>query len=132
MMIWKTYRESPQCGWMMNDTTLRAIAKLKDSAGQPLKLVKYGNRRTGEPTTLLGFPVETNPDMPVMAANAKSILFGDFSTYVIRDVAQTVIYRMEDSPFALKGQVGFLGMSRHGGAYVDTGTAIRAYRNSAS
>jgi HK97 family phage major capsid protein len=126
------YRESAQCGWMMNDATLRKIAKLKDSAGQPLNLVKYGSRAAGTSTTLKGFPVETNPDMPVMAANAKSILFGDFSRYVVRDVASMAILRMEDSAFVNKGQVGFLGIARAGGAYVDLGNAIMAYKNSAS
>lgn len=123
------HRESGKCGWMMNDATLRFIAKMKDSAGQPLKLVRYGNRALGEPTTLLGFSVETNPDMPVMAANAKSILFGDFSNYVVRDVAEIQVFRMTDSAFVNNGQIGFLGMARAGGAYVDLGTAIRAYRH---
>lgn len=126
------YRESMQCAWMMNDSTLHAISKLKDTAGQPLKLVKWGSKATGEPTTLLGFPVETNPDMPVMAAGAKSILFGDFSTYKVRDVAEVRIIRMSDSAFTTKGQVGFIGFLRSGGTYADLGTAVRAYQNSAS
>lgn len=126
------YRDSLQSGWMMRDTTLTAIAELKDSNGRPLKLVKYGSRAAGTPTTLLGYPVETNPDMPAMSAGAKSILFGDFSSYVVRDVADVRIFRMEDSAFTTKGQIGFLGVARAGGSYVDIGGAIKAYQNAAS
>jgi HK97 family phage major capsid protein len=37
----------------------------------------------GAPDTLLGAPLYTDPDVPVMAASAKSILYGDFSWYWI-------------------------------------------------
>lgn len=126
------YRESLKCGWMMRDTTLAFIAKMKDSAGAPLNLVKYGSRAAGIPTTLLGYPVETNPDMPAMGASVKSILFGDFSTVVVRDVAGVTVYRIDDSAFVNKGQIGFLGVARSGAASTSTGAAIRAYQHPAS
>ena len=87
---------------------------------------------TIDPDTINGFPIITNPDMPLMAAGAKSILFGDFSTYVVRDLPALTIYRFNDSAYATKGQIGFLGIARAGGTYTDTGTAIRAYQNSAT
>ena len=126
------YRESEKCAWMMADSTLNFIRKLKDTAGRPLNLVVPGIRALGQPDTIHGYPVITNPDMAAMAANARSILFGDFSVYIVRDVPATAIYRFTDSVYSTRGQIGFLGMARVGGAYTDTGTAIRCYQNSAT
>ena len=67
-----------------------------------------------------------------MAANAKSLLFGDFSHYVIRDVMAVQLFRMTDSKYTEKGQVGFLAFMRSGGAMVDVGGAVKAYQNSAT
>ena len=67
-----------------------------------------------------------------MAPGTKSILFGDFSTYVIRDVLGMDIKRLTDSALVLAGQIGMIGLARTGGAYVDVGGAIQAYQNAAS
>jgi HK97 family phage major capsid protein len=125
----EAYRLSPSCGWMMHEQTLRSIKKLKDSAGRPLKLVERGADLVER---LKGYPVTVNNDMPIMAVGAKSILFGDFSTYVIRDVLGIDIKRLEDSALALNGQIGMIGFARTGGAYVDVGGAIQAYQNAAA
>ena len=126
------YRESEKCAWMMNDATLTYIRKLKDAQGLPLNIVVPGIRALGEPDRIFGFPVVTNPDMPTMISNAKSILFGDFSCYIVRDVPEMAIARFDDSAYITRGQYGYLGMTRCGGAYIDVGNAIRAYQNSAS
>jgi HK97 family phage major capsid protein len=70
--------------------------------------------------------------MPTMAANAKSILFGDLSKYIIRDVMDLTLFRMTDSPFTLNGQVGFVAFMRTGGNFIDVGGAVKAYANSAT
>ena len=70
--------------------------------------------------------------MAAMAANAKSILFGDFGKYLIRDVMDVTLFRMTDSAFTLKGQVGFVAFCRSGANMVDNGGAIRHYANSAT
>jgi HK97 family phage major capsid protein len=67
-----------------------------------------------------------------MAANAKSILFGAFSKYVVRDVADLTLFRMTDSAFTLLGQVGFVGFMRTGGRLIDVGGAVKYYANSAT
>ncbi|AXA93571.1 phage major capsid protein [Massilia sp. YMA4] len=123
----ESYRLSPSCYWMMREETLRSIAKLKDPDGFPLQLVERGADLVQR---LKGYPIVINPDMPLMAPGAKSILFGDFSTYVIRDVLQVDIRRMVDSALILNGQIGMIGFARSGGAYVDVGGAIMAYQNS--
>jgi HK97 family phage major capsid protein len=125
----EAYRLKPSCGWMMHEQTLRYIKKLKDQSGYPLHLVERGADLVER---LKGYPVTINNDMPIMAAGAKSILFGDFSAYVIRDVLGLDIRRMVDSALALNGQIGMLGFARTGGAYVDVGGAIQAYQNAAA
>ena len=67
-----------------------------------------------------------------MAANAKSILFGDFRKYIVRDVMDLTLFRMTDSAFTLLGQVGFVAFMRSGGNLVDAGGAVKYYQNSAT
>jgi len=119
--------------WMMHDDTLRALRKLKDGNGRPIFVPGYEQGNPGgAPDRLLGREIVINQHMPVMAANAKSILFGDFSKYLIRDVMDTTLFRMTDSAFTLKGQVGFVAFSRSGANMVDVGGAIKYYQNSAT
>ncbi len=123
----------PAGKWMMHDDTLRALRKLKDSQGRPIFVPGYEQGNPGgAPDRLLGREIIINQHMPVMAANAKSILFGDFSKYLIRDVMDTTLFRMTDSAFTLKGQVGFVAFSRMGANMVDVGGAIKYYQNSAT
>ena len=64
--------------------------------------------------------------MAVPVASAKSVLFGDFSKYLIRDVMDMQFYRFADSAYAKKGQVGFLTIMRTDGKLIDAnGKAIR-------
>lgn len=125
----EAYRQNPNCVFMMADSTLQAIRKLKDPAGQPLNLVTMG---TDGRERLLGYRVVVNPDMPAMAADAKSIAFGDFATFVIRDLPPEKVLKMTDSGPTLAGQVWFAGFARSGGAYTDSGGAIKLYRNAAA
>lgn len=83
------------------------------------------------PDSLLGYGITINQDVATMAASAKSILFGDFSKYIIRDVMSATLFRFTDSAYAKLGQVGFLMWARSGGNLVDTG-AVKYYANSAT
>ena len=85
-----------------------------------------------EPDVLAGYRYSINQHMPVMAAGNKSVLFGDFSRYIIRDVMQVALFRMADSAFTRKGQVGFLAFMRSGGRLMDVGGAVKAYQNAAA
>lgn len=126
------YRKSGQCGFMLHDTTLREIRKLKDDTGRPVFLPGYDGLADAMPDTILGYAVTINQDMPVMAANEKSVLFGDMSRYYVRDVLQNTLHRFEDSAYAKLGQVGFLAWARSGGNLIDVGGAIKYYQNSAT
>ena len=119
--------------WMMHDDTLRILRKIKDTNGRPIFVPGYEQGNPGgAPDRLLGREIVINQHMPVMAANAKSILFGDFSKYLIRDVMDLTVFRMTDSKYTEKGQVGFLAFQRSGANMVDIGGAIKYYQNSAA
>lgn len=125
------YRQSRSCRFMMRDTSLAVVRKLKDSQGRPIFLPGWDGLGKAIPDTLLGYPVQINDDVAAMAANAYSIAFGDFNAYKIRDVMDVTLFRFTDSAYAKLGQVGFLAWMRAGGNRTDD-AAIKAYRNSAS
>lgn len=127
------YREGGNVRWMLNDDSLRRIRLVVDGSGRPIFVPGYEvSVPGGAPDTLLGTPITVNQAMPDMAANVKSILFGDFNAgYTIRDVMELTMFRFTDSAFAKKGQIGFLAWMRSTGNLVDTG-AVKAFRNSAS
>ena len=118
--------------FMMNDASVKVLRKIKDSQNRPLFVPGYEmNVPGGAPDTLCGAPIVVNQDMAVMAANAKSIIYGDFSLYTIRDVMSAEVRRFDDSAFALNGQVGFCGWQRCGGNLLDT-AGVKYYQNSAT
>ena len=120
--------------YMMNDASVKVIRKIKDSQGRPIFVPGYEAGAVvngGAPDTLMGRRIVVNQDVAVMAANAKSILFGDFSLYTIRDVMSAEVRRFDDSAFALNGQVGFCGWQRCGGNLLDT-AGVKYYANSAT
>jgi HK97 family phage major capsid protein len=123
----------PAGKWMMNDDTLRILRKVKDPQGRPIFVPGYETGNAGgAPDRLLGREIVINQHMPVMAANAKSVLFGDFSKYLIRDVMDFTLFRMTDSKYTESGQVGFLAFCRSGANLIDVGGAVKYYQNSAT
>ncbi len=103
--------------WMLNFTTLGMIQKLTDLNGQPL----WGPMASEGPETILGRPYIINQDMPDATTGSKSLTYGNFSSYHIRDVGNAVVLRL-DERFADKLQVGFIGFLRSDGDLVDAGT----------
>lgn len=127
------YGQGSTCAWMMHQQSRRVIRKLKDTTGRPIWTPGYESGITkGAPDELLGRPVVINNDMPVMAASAKSITYGDHSFYKVRDALDITLFRFTDSAYAKKGQVGFLAFMRSGGNWTDIGGAAKAYQNSAT
>jgi len=101
--------------FMMNDSTLAAIRKLKDGDGN--YLWQMGNYQAGVPQNLLGYNVVINQDMDSIATAKKSILFGDMSQYYVRKVGQPAIYVARER-FA--PDFGILGYIRFDGVLADT------------
>lgn len=122
------YRQSGRAQFMMNDASLAAARKLKDGQNRPLWEPSV---QAGVPDSLLGYRITVNQDMPVMAANARSILFGDFyAGYLVRDVQDVQMLRLAER-YADYLQVGFLAFARTDATPQDT-AAYKAYRNSAT
>lgn len=120
------YRQGAR--FMMHDTTLRAIKKLKDSQGRPLFLPGLSSTN---PDTILGYPFEINQDVAQMATTAKSILFGDLGKYLIRDVLGVTLLRL-DERFAEFHQTAFLAFARFDGNLLNAGTnPVKYFQNSA-
>jgi HK97 family phage major capsid protein len=103
---------------MMHDSTFKAIRKLLDSQNRP---IFQPDISASSPGTLLGSPVVINQDCATIAASAKAVYFGDFSKYIIRDVQDFTLLRLEER-YADFHQVGFVGFSRHDGRILDAGT----------
>lgn len=118
--------------YMMHDTSVKYFRKMKDANGRPL-FWDTSETLAGSPTiaTLNGKPVIINQDMPVMAPGAKSILYGNFDNYLIRDVMDLVIRRV-DELFVDNAQVGFLGFQRMDARLISAGQPIRYYQNAAA
>jgi HK97 family phage major capsid protein len=110
--------------WMFPDARLKQLKQLKilnysgDTTGEPLWRPGLA---MGVPDTILGYPYTINQSMATPATGTKSILFGDLSKYLIRDVRDVQLLRL-DERFAEYHQVGFLAFSRHDGDLIDAGT----------
>ncbi|MAZ17894.1 MAG: phage major capsid protein [Ahrensia sp.] len=101
--------------FMMKRTTVRDVLKLKDGDGQ--YMWQMGDIRTGQPNTLLGFPVSRAEDMPTVEASALAIAFGDFSmAYTIVDRLGITLLR---DNLTAKPYVKFYNRRRVGGDVVN-------------
>lgn len=123
----RAYRQGSK--FMMNDSSIKVVRKLKDGQNLPLWQTSV---QAGEPDMLLGYPVIPNNDVATMAANAKSILFGDFRKYKIRRVRGGSLVRLNER-YADALQVGFFLFGRADGNLIDAGTnPVKYYANSAT
>ena len=101
--------------FMMNNNSLFAIRILKDSEGNYLW---RPGLELGQPSSLAGYGVAENEQMPDIAADAKAIAFGNFKRgYTIVDRIGTRILR---DPYTKKPFVGFYTTKRTGGMLVDS------------
>jgi HK97 family phage major capsid protein len=90
---------------------------LRGADGHPVLSNNY-NQADGRVPTIMGYPVVINQHMSsAMTAGLKVLLFGDFSSYLVRDVAGdgglTIIRQSET--YATSGQIGWVAIHRSGG-----------------
>ena len=129
------YRGPGACRFMFNDNTLKAVRKIVDGNGRPIFVPGYQLQVPGgAPDTLMGDAIQINQDVADLAANAKSIAYGNFQHYLIRDVMDVTMFRFTDSAFTIKGQVGFLAWQRSDGQYLGVGAKgpVQVFQNSAT
>ena len=104
---------------MMNKSILSLIRKMKDSQGQYIWSPNYAEANRG---TVLGYPVYKNSKMAKTVASGNDIaVFGDFSKYMIREVAEIRMKRLVEL-YAETDQEGFGGFFRADGHLLDAGT----------
>lgn len=108
-------------GFLMRSATLTAVRNLKGTTGDLV-----GNQYiAGSPA-----PFYIDPAVPAMAANAKSIIFGDWSRYFVRMVNGIRFERSDDFAFG-SDLVSFRCLLRVDGALVDT-SGLKHFANSAT
>ena len=100
--------------WLTNDSTVKAIRKLKDGNGQYLWQPAL---TATTPDTVLGRPIHTSVFVPEIKAGAKSVAFGDLGYYWIADRQGRSFKRLNEL-FATTGQVGFLASQRLDGKLI--------------
>jgi HK97 family phage major capsid protein len=67
-----------------------------------------------------------------MAANAKSVLFGNFQNYFIRDIAPSMQMMVLRERYADYLQVGYIAFLRSDGNLISAASPIVVYSNSAT
>ncbi|OQA13254.1 MAG: Phage capsid family protein [Firmicutes bacterium ADurb.Bin356] len=100
--------------FLANDTTIKAIRKLKDTTGQYLWQPSI---MAGQPDTILNRPVRTSGYVPAIEPGAKVLAFGDFQYYWIADRQGRSFQRLNEL-YAATGQVGFRATQRVDGKLV--------------
>lgn len=108
----------------------RAVAgewrKLRDANGQPLWIQSFV---AGQPSTFLGYPVVEVEDMPAVAANSLSVMFGDLKqAYRLYDIVGTTMLR---DPYSYDAYVALKTWKRFAGAGANT-EAVKVLKCSAS
>ncbi len=100
--------------FLMNDATISLLRKLKDNNGAYLWQPSI---QAGEPDRLLGYAIYTSPYVPIVAAGAMAIAFGDFKNYWIADRAGRTVQRLNEL-YSANGQVGFVATERVDGKVI--------------
>jgi HK97 family phage major capsid protein len=118
----------PRASWMLNDSTIKQVRKVKDTLG---RYIWEPSLQAGVADTIMGKPVYANPALPLIGVSITgSILFGDFSAYYIRDVTPLRFERSDEYAFA-SDQISFRALMRTDGALVDA-NAVKAYATPAT
>ena len=108
--------------WVINDSTAKAIRKLKDTTNQYLW---QPGLQAGVPALLYGKPVLVSTAMPAIGTVAKSVVFGDLSGYTVADRQGVSVQRL-DELYAANGQVGFRAWKRLDAKVTDTSAIMWA------
>ncbi|HEY5835972.1 phage major capsid protein [Streptomyces sp.] len=122
------YRNSSSCAWMMKDSSIAGLRKIKDTTGQYLWAPGL---TAGAPDTVLGKPLVTDPNVAAVALSAKSVVFGDFSTYFVRQVETLRFERSDDYAFNTD-LVSYRAVVRADGDLVDTTGSIKVFQGNAA
>lgn len=112
----RAYRNGAK--YAMHDSTVKKVKEVLDKYGRPLWQPSIA---VGQPDMVNGYGVSVNNDLPVIAVNAKTVLFGQLKKYTIRRVRELAIVKLSER-YADYGQVAFIGFARYDGQLMDAGT----------
>ncbi|MGP0075101.1 MAG: phage major capsid protein [Bryobacteraceae bacterium] len=119
----------PNASFMLHDSTLKAILKVKDKFGRP---ILDPNLQAAAPNTFMGYPLRINNNMPILQSSqssppvtVNSVVFGDFKRFIVRRVRQMTLMELRER-FSDYGQVAWLGFARYDSspAFGGTGTVF--------
>jgi HK97 family phage major capsid protein len=122
------YRASRACGWLVKDSTMAVLRKVKDTTGQ---YIFQPSLVAGTPDMLVGKPIYTDPFVPAIGTSAKSIIFGDFSQYFARLAGGVRFERSDDFAFS-SDLITFRALIRGDGNLVDRTGALKHYAGNAA
>lgn len=108
------YRNGAQ--FVMNDTTLAEVRKLKDSNGA---FLWQPSMQLGVPASLLGYPVVVEVNAPNTGSSNDSVMFGNLSGYYARLAGAARVERSDDFAFNTD-LVSWRFIQRADGDLVDT------------
>lgn len=100
--------------FLMADDALKTLRKLKNGNGEYLW---QPSAIAGTPDRLLDRPIYTSAYMPKLAAEKKTVIFGDLNYYWIADREARTLKRLNEL-YAANGQVGFLSSERVDGKLI--------------
>jgi len=104
--------------YMLHDNTLGVLKRMLDKFGRPLWVPSVA---VGEPSTLNGYHYSINQSMPQIGPSNTTMIFGDFSKFVVRRVASMSVKRLAEL-YAVNDEVGFLAFERVDSNLLDAGT----------
>jgi len=109
-----------QKAWMFNNATLTYLKKLSIGSADDRPLLYMGMDQSAPPT-LEGYPYIINQDIASIATTAKSVAFGNWDYYIIRQVAPGNSLVRLNERFMDELEVGFLIWGRYDGRLLQTG-----------
>jgi len=122
------YRAVPGAGFMLNSAAMGKARKLTAS-GSGEYLFTPGLQ--GSADSILGYPVYINESVASTGLSAKSVLFGDFSSYYVRQVGGIEVAVSND--FAFDYSVSTYRVTyRADGVLVDQTGAVKCFVGGAS
>jgi HK97 family phage major capsid protein len=124
------YRENPSSKWMFADATLKLLKKLLDDNGRPLwqpgltASFEHGASvmQAAAKPKILENEYVINQDMAIPAASAYTMLYGDMSTFKVREVAGGTTVLVLRERYADYLQIGMTAFQRFDSNLVDAGT----------
>ena len=113
----------PNAKFMANQSTFDFLRKLKDKYGRPMWEASITQ---GQPDKIYGYAYDWNQDMDSIAAGKMTIIFGDFSKFIIRDVLGFAFIRYSEKYMDLH-QIGFQAYLRTDSACIQPAAFAALY-----